>query len=152
SSKLLLHMQHTGRLPGLSSQLGHRARTNSEQLLGISRTHDQWKRDPEKIRITPGSVAITSGVWPDAVTSIEPVYWGPGSNVFAFLVTYHQHGDQKHPVESWLKALAENPAQVLGVSDPRHWSERTFVMLCMQTTDTSLDLYWHDGLLRSRQG
>jgi Thioredoxin like C-terminal domain len=27
-------------------------------------------RDPEKIHIVPGSVAITSGVWPDAVTSI----------------------------------------------------------------------------------
>jgi cholesterol oxidase len=25
-------------------------------------------------------------------------------------------------------------------------------MLCMQTTDTSIDLYWHDGLLRSRHG
>ena len=76
SAKLLLHMQHTGRLPGLSSELGQRARTNSEQLLAITRTHGQWKRDPEKIRITPGSVAITSGVWPDALTSIEPVCWG----------------------------------------------------------------------------
>ena len=25
-------------------------------------------------------------------------------------------------------------------------------MLCMQTTDTSIELYWHDGLLRSRHG
>jgi len=36
SAKLLLHMQHEGRLPGLSSQLGQRARTNSEQLLSIT--------------------------------------------------------------------------------------------------------------------
>ena len=42
----------------------------------ITRPHGRWKRDPEKIHITPGSVAITSGVWPDAVTSIEPVYYG----------------------------------------------------------------------------
>src|SRR5262249_47023842 len=34
--------------------------------------------------------------------------------------------------------------------DPRHWSERTFVALCMQTTDTSIELYWQDDLLRSR--
>ena len=33
SAKLLHHMQHKGRLPDLSSQLGQRARTNSEQLL-----------------------------------------------------------------------------------------------------------------------
>ena len=25
-------------------------------------------------------------------------------------------------------------------------------MLCSQTTDTSIELYWHDGLLRSRHG
>jgi cholesterol oxidase len=25
-------------------------------------------------------------------------------------------------------------------------------MLCMQTTDTSIEVYWHDGLLRSRHG
>jgi cholesterol oxidase len=152
SAKLLLHMQHTGRLPGLSSELGHRARTNSEQLLSITRTHGQWERDPEKIHITPGSVAITSGVWPDAVTSIEPTIWGVGSDVFSFLMTYHQHGEQKRPTLSWLKQLAEHPGQVLGFNDPRHWSERTVIMLCMQTTDTSIELYWHDGLLRSRHG
>jgi cholesterol oxidase len=152
SAKLLLHMQHNGRLPALSKELGQRARTNSEQLLSITRTYDEWKRDPDKIRITPGSVAITSGVWPDAVTSIEPVYWGAGSNVMAFLTTYHLHGEQEHPIASWLKALVQHPTQVLAFDDVRHWSERTAVMLCMQTTDTSIDLYWRDGLLRSRQG
>jgi cholesterol oxidase len=70
--------------------------------------------------------------------------------VFAFLGTYHQHGQQKHPFESWLKELVEHPTEVLGVSDPRHWAERSFVALCMQTTDTSIELYWHHGLLRSR--
>ena len=152
SSKLLLHMQHKGRLPGLSSQLGQRARTNSEQLLSITRPHGQWTADPEKTHITPGSISITSGVWPDAVTSIEPTIWGVGSDVFAFLMTRHQHGEQKHPTLSWLKQLAQHPDQVLQLSDPRHWSERTVIMLCMQTTDTSIELYWHDGLLRSRHG
>jgi cholesterol oxidase len=150
SSKLLHHLQHEGRLTGLSSQLGQRARTNSEQLLAVTRTHGQWKRDPEKVHITPGSVAITSGVWPDPVTSIEPTYWGVGSDIFAFLVTHHQHGEQQHPTASWMRELFAHPAHVLGDSDPRHWSERTFIALCMQTTDTSIELYWHDGLLRSR--
>ena len=150
SAKLLLHMQHEGRLTGLSSQLGQRARTNSEQLLAITRTHGEWKRDPEKIRLTPGSVSITSGVWPDPVTSIEPVYWGVGNDLFAFLVTYHQHGEQKHPTAAWVKELIEHPTEVLSFDDPRHWSERTVIMLCSQTTDTSIELYWHDGRLRSR--
>jgi cholesterol oxidase len=145
-------MHHKGRLTNLSSQLGKRARTNSEQLLVITRPYGDWKRDPEKIHIMPGSVAITSGVWPDPVTSIEPVYYGVGSSLFALLFTYHQHGEQKHPTLSWLKELVEHPAKTLGVADPRHWSERAAIMLCMQTTDTSIELYWHDGLLRSRHG
>ena len=150
SAKLLHHMQHKGRLTGLSSELGQRARTNSEQLLAVTRTHGEWERDPEKIHITPGSVSITSGVWPDPETSIEPVYWGLGSDIFAFLATYHQHGEQKHPFESWVKEVAKHPIEVLGNADARHWSARSFVALCMQTTDTSIELYWHDGLLRSR--
>ena len=66
------------------------------------------------------------------------------------LGTYHQHGEQQHPFESWIKQLTEHPADVLSVSDPRHWAERSFVALCMQTTDTSIELSWHGGLLRSR--
>jgi cholesterol oxidase len=152
SAKLLHHMQHKGRLTGLSGQLGRRARTNSEQLLAVTRTHGEWKRDPEQTHITPGSVAITSGVWPDPETSIEPTIWGVGSDLFAFLVTQHQHGEQMHPTASWLKQLMTHPGQVLSFDDARHWSERTVIMLCMQTTDTSIDLYWDDGLLRSRHG
>jgi cholesterol oxidase len=152
SSKLLHHMQHKGRLTGLSSELGQRARTNSEQLLVVTRPYGEWEHDPEKIHIAPGSVAITSGVWPDAVTSIEPVYYGIGSSLLALMFTYHQHGEQKHPTLSWLNELVQHPTQTLGVADPRHWSERAAIMLCMQTTNTSVELYWHDGILRSRHG
>ena len=150
SAKLLHHMQHKGRLTGLSSELGKRARTNSEQLLYITRTHEEWERDRERIHIMPGSVTITSGTWPDPVTSIEPTYWGLGSNVFAFLGTYHQHGEQKHSFESWLKEILKHPSEEILPADPRHWSERSFVALCSQTTDTSIELYWHDGLLHSK--
>ena len=139
-------MQHTGRLTGLSSQLGQWARKNSEQLLAVTRTHGEWERDPEKIRLTPGSVSITSGVWPDPVTNIEPVYWGPGSDLFAFLVNEHRDGEQKHPTASFIKDLAEHPGRVLGFDDARHWSQRTVIMLCSQTTDTSIELYWDEGL------
>jgi len=151
SAKLLLRMQHKGRLPGLSGQLGQRARTNSEQLLAITRDHEEWKQDPDRVRFTPGSVSITSGVWPDPVTSIEPVSWGVGNDLFALLFTYHQHGEQQHPTAAWIKKLAENPAKVLSLNDPRGWAERSVVMLCSQTTDTSLELSWQHGRLHSRQ-
>jgi cholesterol oxidase len=152
SAKLLHRLKHEGTLPGLSDQIGQGARTNSEQLISITRPYADWKRDPEKIHITPGSVAITSGVWPDAETSIEPVYYGVSSDIMAFALTYHQHGAQKHPVEGWLKELVEHPSNVLGRLDARHWSERQAVLLCMQTSDTSIELFWKDGMLRSRHG
>jgi len=152
SAKLLHRLKHAGTLPGLSDQLGQRARTNSEQLLSMVRPYGEWKRDPDRLHITPGSVAITSGVWPDPATSIEPVYYGVGSDLMAFLLTYHQHGEQKHPVEGWVKELIERPSKVLGRFDARHWSERQVVMLCMQTSDTAIELYWMDGMLRSRHG
>jgi cholesterol oxidase len=152
SAKLLHRLKHTGTLPGLSDQLGQRARTNSEQLLLITRPYGEWKHDPEQIHVTPGSVSITSGVWPDPETSIEPVFYGVGSDVMTLMTTYHQHGEQKHATLGWLKELVEHPGKVLGSLDARHWSERMATMLCMQTTDTSIELYWHDGMLRSRHG
>jgi len=152
SAKLLHHLKHVGMLPGLSDQLGKGARTNSEQLISITLPYENWKHDPEKVHITPGSVSITSGVWPDAQTSIEPVYYGVGSDFIALAMTYHQEGAQKHPVEGWLKELIEHPSKVLGRFDARHWSERQAVMLCMQTSDTSIELFWKDDMLRSRHG
>jgi cholesterol oxidase len=152
SAKLLHRLKHVGMLPGLSDQLGQGARTNSEQLISITIPYANWKHDPEKIHITPGSVAITSGVWPDSQTSIEPVYYGVSSDIMAFALTYHQQGAQKHPVEGWLKELVEHPSKVLGRFDARHWSERQVVLLCMQTSDTSIELFWKDDMLRSRHG
>jgi cholesterol oxidase len=152
SAKLLHHMRHKGILPGLSDQLGQLARTNSEQLIVQKRPYGEWKRDPERIHITPGAVSITSGVWPDAQTSIEPFYYSVGSDLMALLFTAHHEGEQKHPTLNWLKELVEHPLKVLGIDDARHWSERMMGMLCMQTTDTSIELYWKDDMLHSRKG
>jgi cholesterol oxidase len=145
-------MKHEGTLNGLSDELGKRARTNSEQLISIARPHDEWKHDPERIHISPGSVAITSGVWGDDQTSIEPVFYGVGSDLMAFALTYHQDGEQKHPVQGWLDTLVHHPSKVLDKLDARHWSERQLVLLAMQTSDTSIDVFWKDGILRSRHG
>jgi len=70
----------------------------------------------------------------------------------ALLFTWHQEGDQRHPTHNWLKEFIEHPLQVLGIDDARHWSERMMGMLCMQTSDTSIELYWKDDMLHSRKG
>jgi len=90
-------------LTGLSSHSGN-GRGRTPNSFSDHAAYVEWKRDREKIHITPGSVAITSGVWPDAVTSIEPVYYGVGSSVLALLTTYHQHGEQQHPIASGSKS------------------------------------------------
>ena len=64
----------------------------------------------------------------------------------ALLTTYHVHGEQQHPTLAWLKELIKHPTEAVGLADLRHWSERSAIMLCMQTTDTSIELYW-DGLI-----
>ena len=153
SAKLLHHMRQKDKLTGLSDQLGKLARTNSEALIMVERPYGDWKMDPDRFVVTPGSVSITSGVWPDANTSIEPVSYGVGSDFFALGTTYYASGPQRHPTETWLKQLLEHPNETLGLTfDTRHWSERTIVLLCMQTTDTSIDLYWKGDMLRSRPG
>ena len=117
SAKLLHHMRHEGTLTGLSDQLGQRARTNSEQLIW-SRPYGAWKADPEQVHISPGIVAITSGVWPDPETSIEPVYYGVGSDLMALCSPTTSIGDQEHPTEHWLNTSSATPARSSGRGCP----------------------------------
>lgn len=152
TSKLLTHMKHDGHLTELSDEVGRRARTNSEMLLGLTLPYETWNKNRERFHITPGAIGISSAVWPDPSTSIEPCFYGVGSDVLALLMTWHQHGPQEHPLVEWLKELVEHPSKILGSLDARHWSERTTILLCMQSKDNSLDLYWKDGMLHSKQG
>ncbi|MFV0259594.1 MAG: GMC oxidoreductase [Acidimicrobiales bacterium] len=152
SQKLLAHMQYKGNLDKLSGQLGQRARTNSEMLLTLTLPYDTWKEDPERFHMSPGAVAITSGVWPDSETSIEPTFFGVGSNAWAMLFNWHQEGPQKHPLADLVREAVLHPKKVFGNFDARNWSERTVLLLCMQTKDNYIDLFWHDGMLHSKQG
>lgn len=152
SNKLLMHMQDQGNLDKLSDQLGQRARTNSEMLLGMTIPHEVWKEDPQRFIFSPGSVGITSGVWPDPETSIEPNSFGIGSNALGLLLNWHQEGHQDHPFASLAKEVVEHPEKVFAPLDVYKWSERTTVLLCMQTKDNFIDLYWKDGILRSKEG
>lgn len=152
TSKILLKMQHEGNLPNLSDKVGHRARTNSEMLLGLTIPYSDWEKNKERIHMMPGSVGITSAVWPDQNTSIEPNFFGVGNDLFTLIMTWHQDGHQNHPTAHWLKELATHPGRILSSLDGRHWSERTVVLLCMQTKDNYLDLYWKGDMVHSREG
>jgi cholesterol oxidase len=132
TQRLLHAMKDTGVLPGLSARLGFLTRTNSEALLGA-----QTLRVPEK-SFSQG-VAITSSFHPDAVTHIEPVRYGPGSNAMGLLSTLLVDGGGRvpRPVRFLGQAL-RHPALLLRSLSNRRWSERTIIALVMQTLDNSL--------------
>jgi cholesterol oxidase len=64
TAHLLLEMQHDGHLPTLSSELGKRARTNSEALISVARAERSFKADPGQVHFVPGTSAVTRAYEP----------------------------------------------------------------------------------------
>ena len=132
TQRLLHAMRDTGVLPRVSARLGMLTRTNSEALLGA-----QLPRVPE----TPFSrgVAITSSFHPDPDTHIEPVRYGAGSNAMGLLATLLVDGGGRVPRPiRFLGAAARHPVRFARTLSKRHWSERTIIVLVMQSLDNSL--------------
>lgn len=129
TQRLLHKMRDTGLLPNVSARLGMLTRTNSEAIVGAkSRTaRNDYSR----------GVAITSSFHPDGHTHIEPVRYGKGSNAMGLLQTALTDGGKRWPRwASWLVA-ALNPRNWMWLSVHR-WSEKTIILLVMQTLDNSI--------------
>ena len=130
TQKLLHQARETGALPKLSPALGRLTRTNSESILGA-------KSKRKDVDFTRG-VAITSSIHPDAHTHIEPCRYGKGSNAMSLLQTALTDGGKSVPRWlTWLGAFFRNPRNFTWFS-PRRWSERTIILLVMQTLDNSI--------------
>ncbi len=144
----LLHRMHDkGVLPALSPRLGELTRSNSEAIVGASRD----TVDP--LREFSRGVAITSSFHPDEHTHIEPVRYGRGSNMMGLLQTLATDGASDTP--RWrqlLGFLARHPVKTVRLLSVRRWSERTVILLVMQTLDNSLTTYRRRGRLTSRPG
>src|SRR4051794_33162394 len=150
TQRLLHGLRDRGRLPHVSPRLGELSRTNSESILG-ARTR---RRDADFSR----GVAITSSIHPDPATHVEPVRYGPGSNLLALLATVlvDDTGGRSRPLAG-LRALWRGRRDLRLLAWPRHWSEQTIVLLGMQALDNSITLHtartWLGRRrLRSRQG
>ncbi|MGB3483682.1 MAG: GMC family oxidoreductase [Mycobacterium sp.] len=140
TQKLLFKMRDTGRLPGLSDQLGVLTRTNSESIVGAGRLEARPDLD-----LTHG-VAITSSIHPTPDTHVEPVRYGKGSNAMGLLQTLMTDGSGPGgtDVPRWRQLLdqaGDNPRQMLRMLNPRQWSERTMIALVMQHLDNSITTY-----------
>jgi cholesterol oxidase len=149
TQRLLHRMRDDRVLPDISPRLGELTRTNSEAILGAM----SKRKDAD---FTQG-VAITSSFFPDPQTHVEPVRYGKGSNAMGLLSTHMTEGGGRLP--RWLKWVGQvlrHPLQTRRVLWLRGWSERTIIVLVMQSRDNSLTVRRKRSLLgerlTSRQG
>ncbi|WIX79917.1 GMC family oxidoreductase [Amycolatopsis carbonis] len=146
TQNLLHRMKDTGALPRLSRRLGELTRTNSEAIIGAARTAVDSARDFSR------GVAITSSIHPDENTHIEPVRYGKGSNAMSLLQTVATDGAS--PVPRWRQALTflvKHPLQSAKLLNGYRWSERTVILLVMQSLDNSITTYTRPGLFGRRK-
>jgi cholesterol oxidase len=125
---LLLKCRDESRsLPLLSQRLGKRVRSNSEAIMGVSARNDD-------VNYSDG-VAITSHFWVDDVTSVEPVRYSPGNSLISTicLPLIKFEGTLWRRFGSVVKHALKNPMDFLYVRMPPKWSERTTILLIMQT-------------------
>ncbi|MFD9734046.1 FAD-dependent oxidoreductase [Umezawaea sp. NPDC059074] len=152
TQQLLHRMRADGTLPALSPKLGELTRTNSESIVGAARQTVDPDRD-----FTSG-VAITSSFHPDAITHIEPCRYGKGSNVMGMLQTLATDGESSTPrFLQFLGQAVRHPRRLLRLLSVKQWSERTLILLVMQSLDNSITTFAKRGLfgrhkLSSRQG
>nr|WP_305853103.1 GMC oxidoreductase [Aquihabitans sp. G128] len=145
--KLLLRLRDQGRLPNLSDRLGDVVRTNSEAIVGASGPTVR----PELTR----GVAITSSIHPDESTHIEPCRYPPGSNAMGLLTTVLVDGGGRVPRQvRFLGAIVRHPVRFLRSLSVHRWSERSMILLVMQSRDNSIALRRHPrlGTLVTRPG
>jgi cholesterol oxidase len=149
TQKLLFRLRAAGRLPHVSPRLGELTRTNSEAITVAT-------ADRPRAGLAEG-VAIGSSIHPDADTHIEVVRYGRGSNLVYGLATMMVDGGGRLPRPvRFLLTLLRHPVRFLRSLSTRRWSERSIMLLTMQSLDNSLRTRLtrgpFGGHLTSRQG
>jgi cholesterol oxidase len=161
TQQLLFELRERGRLPGLSPALGTMVRTNSEAIVGATARRipaDMTDRTAGSAGAAGYSagVAITSSIHPDEHTHIEPVRYGKGSNAMALTATLMVDGGRIPRSLRFLLTILRHPVEFVRSLSARRWSERTVILLVMQTLDNSLRVISKRGLfgrrLTTRQG
>jgi cholesterol oxidase len=142
TTRLLLRLRDGGRLPDLSPRVGDLFRTNSEALVGA--TAPDTRVDYSR------GVAITSSIHPSADTHIEVCRYGKGSNAMGLLATVLVDGGGRLPRQlRFLATVGRHPLVFFRSLSVRRWSERTVILLVMQSVDNRLRLRWRRGRLVS---
>jgi cholesterol oxidase len=132
TNELLARARFDGSLPRLSPRLGQLVRTNSEAVLVV--TVPEGRAEALSKR-----VAITSSIYPDPHTHIETVTYGAGGGAIRNLFTVLTGGGNRvtRPLK-WLGQMVRHPGWVAELLLKPRWGERSIVVLCMQTLDSSM--------------
>jgi cholesterol oxidase len=133
TNRLLAACRLNGSLPHISPRLGELVRTNSEAILAVTL--------PDGSPDVNRRVAITGSIYPDPHTHIETVvYGGAGDGVSGLFTLLTGEGT---PVTRPLKlagAALRHPRTLAKTLNPRGWSERTIIVLVMQSLDNAISL------------
>jgi cholesterol oxidase len=136
TNQLLADCKHGGALPLLSERLGHLVRTNSESIQAVTA--------PDDSRDFARSVAITSSIYPDPDTHIEVVTYGRAGDAMSRLFTNMTGpGTRVTRPLKWIAAMIRHPLQTIRLLWPGGWSQRTVILLVMQSLDTAMRLRAH---------
>lgn len=132
---LLTRMKEKKILPKLSNMLGKVVRTNSESIVGVSSLN-------KNVDYSKG-VAITSSVYPDEDTHIEPVRYSDGSDAMSFLAAPALiDGGGKIPRQiRFLWSFIRHPFRSLRFLFPFGFAKRSIILLVMQTVDNSIEVF-----------
>jgi cholesterol oxidase len=138
---LLQRCKLAGSLPKLSDRVGHLVRTNSEAILAVTAKDDSFD-------FSTDTIAITSSIYPDADTHIEPVTYGRGGDSMTTLFTLLTgDGTRLTRPLKLLATILRHPIQFARQLSPIAWSRRTMILLVMQTLDNSMRLVPKRSLL-----
>jgi cholesterol oxidase len=135
TNKLLMECKRVGTLPKLSDQLGKVGRTNSEVLAGARARSSQEKYCQ--------GIAITSSLFVDDVTHIEPVRYPEGSNAMYWLSSLATDGGSRiiRPLKYMLNCLT-HPMDFFRSLSPFGFARKAVILLVMQTLDNRLEFVW----------
>ncbi|WP_194818430.1 GMC oxidoreductase [Nocardia sp. XZ_19_385] len=142
TQKLLHKMRDERVLPGLSPRLGELTRSNSEAILNVvSRTRKDFAE----------GIAITSSIHPEADTHIEVCHYGKGQNALFPLSAPIVDGGAFRFLR-FLLAILVHPMVFLRSLNARRASEKSVILLVMQSLDNSLTSFRRRGQLKTKAG
>ncbi len=131
STRLLLRQRLEGTLPRLSDRVGSLVRTNSESILAVTA--------PKGEHDFTNTVAISSSIWPDPHTHIEPVTYGAGGGAVGMLATLLVgNGTRLTRPLKFLGQCIRHPIRLAKVTWPHRWARRSFLVLVMQSHDNAI--------------